>query len=115
MKWVNGSKIHLILIGVIVVFAVCGERANADFFFAEPVNLGPTFNSSSHEADTYISSDGLEFYFSSDRAGGYGYYDLFVSTRTTIEDDWAEPVNLGRTVNSEAFDGGPCISADALE
>ena len=115
MSSVDDSKIQMILTGIIVIFIVFGDCANADFTFGEPVNLGPTFNSSSHEADTYISSDGLEFYFSSDRAGGCGHYDLYVSTRTSIEDDWAGPVNLGQIVNSESFDGGPCISPDGLE
>ncbi len=49
-----------------------------------PVNLGPTVNSSSqipHGAT--ISSDGLSLYFASNRAGGSGSWDLWVTTRAS--------------------------------
>ncbi|MFB0554251.1 MAG: DUF4440 domain-containing protein, partial [Phycisphaerae bacterium] len=61
-----------------------------------------------------ISADGLELYFTSDRPGGQGGNDIWVSRRATTEDDWGQPVNLGPTVNSPYSDVSPSISADGL-
>jgi len=115
MKWLNGRKIRLMLIIFFTTFAVGGHYAKADFTFGEPTNLGPQINSEAEDGTTSISSDGLKLYFASNRAVGYGYYDIWVSARSTVEDDWENPVNLGQTINSEAFDGSPCISKDGLE
>ena len=82
--------------------------------WSEPVNLGPTVNSSSDEAGPSISADGLELFFQSRRSGSYGGGDTWVTIRTTTSDPWAEPVNLGQGLNSPSSDGVPDISADGL-
>ena len=89
-------------------------RATKDDPWGTPVNLGPSVNISSNDATPSISADGLSLFFESDRSGGYGSFDMLVTTRTTPDADWSAPVNLGATVNSSAWDGGPCISADGL-
>jgi len=80
-----------------------------------PVNLGPPVNTSSSDLTPWITQDGLELYFSSDRPGGYGVVDIWVARRTTTKDEWGEPVNLGPVVNSTAGDYFPCLSPDGLE
>jgi len=77
-------------------------------------NLGLTVNSSHLDAGPCISADGLSLYFNSDRPGGSGGIDLWVTTRDTIDDEWGTPVNLGPTVNSSSNDGIPSFSADDL-
>jgi beta-lactamase regulating signal transducer with metallopeptidase domain/Tol biopolymer transport system component len=89
-------------------------RKSKDGSWGTPVNLGPTVNSSANETAPDISTDGLSIYFSSDRPGGYGERDLWVTTRKTTSDAWAEPVNMGPVVNSSAHEHGPSISADGL-
>jgi len=79
-----------------------------------PVNLGPMVNSSANENAPSLSADGLSLYFSSDRPGGYGARDLWVTTRKTTTDAWEEPVNLGPVVNTSAHEHGPSISTDGL-
>ncbi len=79
-----------------------------------PVNLGPPINTSSSDLTPWITPDGLELYFSSDRPGGYGVVDIWVATRTTTNDEWGEPVNLGPNVNGPGADYGPSISNDGL-
>jgi hypothetical protein len=78
-----------------------------------PVNLrginGPT-----DEFAVSISSDGLSLYFASNRAGGRGSLDLWVTTRATLSGPWGPPANLGSTVNSSEADIWPSISADGL-
>ena len=63
--------------------------------FGTPVNLGPTVNSSSDDANPCISNDGLTLYFNSDRAGGIGGMDLWQSTRVEATNPWSTPTNLG--------------------
>jgi len=77
-----------------------------------PVNLGPPVNSAFDDGDPSISDDGRIFFFTSGRPGGYGGYDLWVSTRKTTDDQWGTPVNLGRSVNQTYNELGSNISAD---
>jgi hypothetical protein len=66
--------------------------ANADLWVAArdstldpwgiPVNLGTTINSAFVEQNAYLSSDNKTLLFSSDRTGGSGGLDLYISTRT---------------------------------
>ena len=79
-----------------------------------PENLGPLVNSTSADSEPSISADGLDLYFSSERPGGEGDMDLYVTTRPTKNDGWCTPVNLGSVVNSSSLDMNPCISADGL-
>ncbi|MHC4702165.1 MAG: TolB family protein, partial [Planctomycetota bacterium] len=105
------SSRKCLIIAAIFLIASCGS-ANADFVFGEPINLGPTVNSSAMDFDSSISPDGLSLYFGSDRPGGSGGKDLWVTMRTTVSAPWGQPVNLGPTVNSSAWDSCPSISAD---
>ncbi|MHC4243258.1 MAG: LamG-like jellyroll fold domain-containing protein [Planctomycetota bacterium] len=90
-------------------------RATTHDDWGIPVNLGPTVNSSSHDYSPDVSADGLRLYFASDRPGGYGSHDLWVTSRATTKDDWGAPVNLGSTVNNSTGEGCPAISTDDLE
>ncbi len=89
-------------------------RATVDDNWDTPVNLGATVNSASEEIHPTISSDGLELYFSSNRPGGHGSFDIWVSTRATTSDPWGTPVNLGPTLNTSADDEWTSISPDGL-
>jgi Tol biopolymer transport system component len=88
--------------------------ARADFVFGEPVNLGATVNSSGRDDRATISSDGLELFFASDRPGGLGDRDVYVTTRPTLDDPWGEPVNLGQTINTSGREASPRLSVDDL-
>ncbi|MBN1359832.1 MAG: PD40 domain-containing protein [Sedimentisphaerales bacterium] len=83
--------------------------------WGEPTNLGPLVNTAYADACACISADGLELYFSSNRPGGCGADDLWMMRRPTTDDPWAEPVNLGETVNSPDVDFAPWITTDGLE
>jgi Tol biopolymer transport system component len=92
---------------------VATRRTRTDAWGA-PVNLGATVNSPDHENSPNISTDGLSLYFCSDRSGGCGGRDVYVTTRKTKRDPWGAPVNLGPSVNSRADEHGPSISSDGL-
>jgi Tol biopolymer transport system component len=48
------------------------------------VNLGGLVNTSSNEMRASLSFDGTTLYFNSNRAGGFGSSDIYVSTRTKL-------------------------------
>jgi hypothetical protein len=77
------------------------RRASVSEAWGEPVNLGPPINTEYDDAKPSLSADGLTLYFSSNRPGGHGEFDIWMSTRATVMDPWGEPVNLGEPVNSE--------------
>jgi len=87
-------------------------RATTDDPWGEPVNLGPTVNSSDFDAAAISSPNGLMLFFMSGRPGGYGFFDGWVTRRSTIEDDWGVPVNLGPSINTSGLDGCACLSPD---
>jgi hypothetical protein len=115
MKWLERNRMRLFLLGIMAEIVLGGGRAMADFTFGEPTDLGPPINVIYHDTSPSISADGLELYFTSNRAGGSGDLDIWLSTRQTMNDDWGEPVNLGPNINSSDMDSAPAISPDGLE
>jgi len=87
------------------------QRANLDAPWETSINLDaynsvPVINrAKSNTAVPSFSADGHQLFFSSDRSGGLGGIDLYVSRRSNKHDDfgWQEPVNLG-LVNSPQDD-----------
>jgi len=90
-------------------------RPTTGDLWGQVVNLGPVVNSSADDGGHCISSNGLELYFLSNRLGGYGSNDIWVTTRPTKKEPWGPPVNLGPTVNSIADEGAPDITIDGLQ
>jgi len=87
-------------------------RASARESFGEPVNLGPTVNSSFTDGGGVLSVDGLVLLFKSDRPGGQGDHDLWMCMRASAGEPFGKPVNLGPSVNSSVLEGSPALSAD---
>jgi hypothetical protein len=115
MTWLDGYRMRLLLVGFVAAIVIGSSgRANADFMFGTPQNLGPPVNDSYGVRGMCISRDGLSLYFSSDRCVGYGGYDLWVATRETTDDNWGDPVNLGQPANTAYDAWDPSISSDGL-
>ena len=55
-----------------------------------------------------LSADGKELYFSSNRPGGFGGMDIYVSKN--INGVWQQPQNLGATINSASNELFPFIA-----
>jgi outer membrane protein OmpA-like peptidoglycan-associated protein len=72
----------------------------------DPVYMGHEVNSSGYETSPYLADDKKTIFFTSNGFGGFGDGDIFMSHR--LDDSWStwsEPVNLGKDVNSDKFDG----------
>ncbi len=60
----------------------------------------------------YLNAAADTLYFASDRAGGFGGFDLYYSVRQN--DTWSAPVNLGNAVNSAKNELFPCFNGTGL-
>ena len=89
-------------------------RPAAESDWAAPVNMGQAVNSSAYDAEPCLSTDGLVLFFCSNRSGGMGSYDVWMTTRPSQAAAWDPPVNLGPPINtSGGMEGMPCLSADS--
>jgi Tol biopolymer transport system component len=80
--------------------------------WSEPVNLGPVINSPYNDQHPALSKDGLSLYITSNRPGGQGADDIWVSQRASVDDAWGPPQNLGPVINTAAVDFSPAFSRD---
>lgn len=60
-------------------------RASTRDLWSTPENLGPVVNSTALDARPVLSFDGTELYFHSNRGGGYGANDIYVSRRVKLK------------------------------
>lgn len=78
------------------------------------VNLGVTINSPADDRAATISSDGLLLVFASNRGSVSGDYDLYMSSRPSVDSAWEQAVNLGNVINTQFNESGPSLSGDGL-
>jgi WD40-like Beta Propeller Repeat len=69
-------------------------------------------NSPYEEARPFVSSDGREIVFDSNRPGGLGLTDVWAATRRHPWASWSQPLNLGPAVNSPAAETRASLSSD---
>lgn len=86
------------------------QRVNGKW--QKPKNLGLPINTSSVEAAPCLSEDGKMLFFCSDREGGFGGLDIWVSLRT--DKGWSEPLNLGSRINTSSNEKYPFFSHNLL-
>lgn len=73
--------------------------------------LNENINTKYYETHASISRDGNKLYFTSNRKGGFGDQDIYVSTRVS-DDNWGVPENLGSTINTAMNENTPFITTD---
>lgn len=104
--------------GRTLVFTSCQGRnsyGSCDLFISYksgqawsiPENMGSTINSPAWESQPSLSADGRTLYFVSNRKGGYGGRDIWVSLQK--EGKWHTPQNLGRNINTSNEEVSPFI------
>ena len=90
------------------------RRTSKEDPWSDPENLGPTVNSEFCEDFPSIAADGLSLYFASNRSGGFGRTDIWVTKRQTKNDPWSTPVLLSNHINTNSYEASPNISPDGL-
>ena len=78
------------------------SHLKVDGEWTAPRDLGTSLNTEFDEDGPFIAPDNTTLYFVSNRSGGEGGFDVYMSRRQ--DDDWlswSEPVNLGPEINTE--------------
>lgn len=102
-----------------IIFTSCSGReglGSCDLYesekigneWTEPRNLGIAVNSAEWESQPSLSADGRTLYFVSDRKGGLGRRDIWVSNRDE-NGKWQKAKNVGKPVNTVYDEISPFI------
>jgi hypothetical protein len=85
------------------------RRASRQEPWGPATNLGPVINTLANERSPALSRNRRLLFFATDRPGGSGGFDIWLSWRADPNDDtgWQPAVNLGTAVNTAATDAGP--------
>jgi outer membrane protein OmpA-like peptidoglycan-associated protein/Tol biopolymer transport system component len=82
--------------------------------WSKPTPLNKNINTSLYwETCASVSPDGKKLYFASNRPGGYGELDLYVS-QLDSRGQWGKAENLGPTVNTHGNEDSPYIHYDGV-
>ncbi|TDH21302.1 flagellar motor protein MotB [Segetibacter sp. 3557_3] len=79
--------------------------------WSDAVNMGRAINSDFWDSSPSLSPDKKALYFSSNRPGGYGGKDLYVSYRQP-NGRWSQAANMGPNINTPGDELAPFIHAD---
>jgi outer membrane protein OmpA-like peptidoglycan-associated protein len=104
--------------GRTIIFTSCSGRTSmgsCDLYISyklgdewtDPENMGTMINSRSWESQPSLSADGNILYFVSDRSGGFGKRDIWMSQWKGGA--WTKAVNLGATINTAEEEVSPYI------
>lgn len=107
--------------GKFLVFTACNRKnglGSCDLFYStvqedrwtEVRNLGSPVNSKNWDSTPSISANGKYLFFASERPGGEGGRDIWVSTLNA--EGWGIPQNLGPLINTSGDEQSPFIHAD---
>lgn len=82
--------------------------------WSKPTPLNKNINSPhSWETSACISADGRKLFFTSNRPGGQGELDIWLSELDS-KDQWGKAINLGPTINTPDHEDAPFIHADGV-
>lgn len=77
----------------------------------EPIPMGPQINSGKWTAHPFIAADESYLIWDSEREGGYGDSDLYISFREQ-DGSWGRAINMGDKVNSDKWDAYASVTPD---
>ncbi|WP_255478636.1 OmpA family protein [Rufibacter sp. XAAS-G3-1] len=107
--------------GRVLVFTSCNRQdsyGSCDLYisyregneWSKPKNMGRNVNTTSWDSQPSLSADGRTIYFASNRKGGQGGEDIWV-TKQQEDGTWSIPVNLGANVNTPGRENSPFLHA----
>ncbi len=96
-----------------------GSRLAGDIYVSDeegdvwqkPVKLGSTVNTDYWESHATISADEQTLYYTSDKPGGKGHKDIYVSKRMP-SGQWSVSEDLSDKINTEFDEDGPFLHPD---
>jgi len=77
----------------------------------EPMLLGKEINTGKWTAHPFIAPDESYLIWDSEREGGYGGADIYISFRQE-SGSWGTAINLGDKINSELWENGAMVTSD---
>jgi outer membrane protein OmpA-like peptidoglycan-associated protein len=80
--------------------------------FGKPFNAGPIINTEYNEMSPFLHADNLTLYFASDGHIGLGGFDLFVSRRRDVSQDWGTPENMGYPINTHKVENSLIVGTN---
>jgi outer membrane protein OmpA-like peptidoglycan-associated protein len=85
-----------------------------DKTWTKPKSLGPTVNTEEvNDASPFLASDGVTLYYGSNREGGKGGMDIYMTKRLDDTwEKWSEPVNMGDGINTSANEAYYSLDAE---
>lgn len=98
-----------------LLFLSKDDNVNSDIYvssyqggnWSKAIKLNKNINTKSWESHGFISEDGNELIFASDRPGGFGGLDLYIAHK--INGDWGAAINLGPEINSQFNEDRPFL------
>lgn len=91
------------------------RRADISQAFCPAVPIPGDINQPASDNDCpFVSRDGLTLWFASNRPGGHGQRDLWMSHRKSPAGVWETPTNLGLNINSADFEQTPFVTSNGL-
>jgi len=103
-----------------------GLQPNVDLYYVENTGdyvndgwseikkLSPVINDPKYwDSQPSIAADGHSLYFASDRPGGYGGTDIYVTRKDPKTGQWSVPQNLGPNINTKGNERTPFIHSDS--
>ena len=80
--------------------------------WTKPVKLNKNINTEFWEGSCSMTADGRYLFFASERKGGLGGRDIYLSEKTN--GDWGPATNLGPTINTSLDEDAPFIHPDGI-
>jgi hypothetical protein len=77
-----------------------------------PIQMGPVVNTGKWTAHPFIAPDESYLIWDSEREGGYGDSDLYISFRQK-DGSWGPAINMGNKVNSDKWDAYASVTPDS--
>jgi WD40-like Beta Propeller Repeat len=91
------------------------SEKRGDPMFGPATPIAELNDGGANDIQPNVRKDGRELVFSSNRVGGAGGPDIWLSTRASVDDLWSAPVNLGSSVNTALGESRPSLSWDAQQ